>query len=85
MTLFLLFPAPYRWPSRTPVRRAVARVTVHSYGSGPLWERVAGVAVDSTHAGLICAVFFVVFGGRGGEREVSEHDVNPTIKFNVLR
>eukprot|EP00966_Prymnesium_polylepis_P015406 356397-Prymnesium_polylepis.1 len=44
MTLFLLFPAPYRWPSRTPARRAVARVTAHSYGSGPQWERVAGVA-----------------------------------------
>ena len=29
--------------------------------------------------------FFRIFGGRGGEREVSEHDVNPTIKFNVLR
>eukprot|EP00966_Prymnesium_polylepis_P187359 4343790-Prymnesium_polylepis.1 len=44
MTLFLLFSAPYRWPNRTLVRRVVARVTVHSYGSGPLWERVAGVA-----------------------------------------
>eukprot|EP00966_Prymnesium_polylepis_P281340 6500753-Prymnesium_polylepis.1 len=44
MTLILLFSASYRWPSCTRVWRAAACVTAHSYGSDPLWERVASVA-----------------------------------------